>query len=157
MSHSLMQKVLGGDWFCAAAIQKHYAISGGQQSCVTGLMTIDYPASLFPLIWLAHLCGGLALWRGGKVRTRVEKSCGSAGRIALAAGDGARRRQGRLFPVADVLRGGPRITGNRRIRFRFALKTASLRRRFAVYQRRLCLAMAEITTRDSGLVVFGNG
>ena len=82
------------------AIQKHYAISGGQQSCVTGLMTIDYPASLFPLIWLAHLCGGLALWRGGKVDPRG-KVLRLRRRIALAAGDGARRRQGRLFPVAD--------------------------------------------------------
>jgi hypothetical protein len=71
----LMQQVLGADWHkLPRVIQQHYAISEEQSSCLEGTMTIDYPSFMFPLIWLIHLFGGLILWRGVGVQTRVQKT-----------------------------------------------------------------------------------
>jgi hypothetical protein len=74
-----MQQVLGADWDnLPPVIQRHYDISDGQSSDIEGQMHIDYPSWLFPLIWLIHLFGGLVLWRGTAVQTRVHKTaCGS--------------------------------------------------------------------------------
>ncbi|WP_415879393.1 DUF4166 domain-containing protein [Methylomonas sp. TEB] len=75
MSESLMQKVLGDDWQqLPEVIQRHYRISDGQQSRLTGTMEIGYPIYLFPLIWLIHLFGGLLLWRGQAAQAEVDKT-----------------------------------------------------------------------------------
>ncbi len=71
----LMQQVLGADWHkLPRVIQQHYTVSEEQSSCLEGPMTIDYPRVMFPLIWLIHLFGGLILWRGVGVQTRVQKT-----------------------------------------------------------------------------------
>lgn len=71
----LMQQTLGADWHeLPPVIQQHYAISEQQSSCLEGTMTIHYPGFMFPLIWLIHLFGGLVLWRGDAVKTRVQKT-----------------------------------------------------------------------------------
>lgn len=62
MTKILMQRVLGNDWQqLPEAIQRHYRIGEGEESRLAGTMQIDYPAYLFPLIWLIHLFGGLLL------------------------------------------------------------------------------------------------
>jgi hypothetical protein len=72
---SLLQQVLGEDWHeLPRVIQQHYQLEVGQQNSLTGSMTIAYPKYLFPMIWLIHLFGGLALWRGDNVQTRVQKT-----------------------------------------------------------------------------------
>lgn len=75
MSQSLMQKVLGEDWQrLPEVIRKHYQISGDGQSRLEGVMTIDYPHYLYPVVWLIHMFGGLVLWRGATVRAEVDKT-----------------------------------------------------------------------------------
>ncbi len=82
MPLSLMQKVLGPDWqTLPAAIQKHYQITGEQQSLLAGSMTIGYPHAMFPMIWLMHLFGGLALWSGNQVHAQVQKTSAPGGDI----------------------------------------------------------------------------
>ncbi len=72
---TLLQQVLGEDWHkLPPVIQQHYQLEDGQQNSLTGSMTIAYPTYCFPLIWLIHLFGGLALWRGDNVQTRVQKT-----------------------------------------------------------------------------------
>jgi hypothetical protein len=74
----LMQKILGADWQqLPRVIQQHYAIDDNQTSVLEGTMTIHYPSFMFPLIWLIHLFGGLILWRGEAVQTRVQKTAGA--------------------------------------------------------------------------------
>lgn len=75
MPQSLMQKVLGADWpNLPIVLQKHYQISGEQQSCLEGRLTIGYPGYLFPQVWLIHLIGGLVLWRSDNVLALVQKT-----------------------------------------------------------------------------------
>jgi hypothetical protein len=70
-----MERVLGDDWHkLPAVIQRHYHISGGQQSRLQGTMEIAYPGYLYPLVWLIHLFGGLVLWRGPAVQANVDKT-----------------------------------------------------------------------------------
>jgi hypothetical protein len=74
-STMLMQRVLGADCYqLPPVIQRHYAIDEGQSSCLEGTMTITYPRFMYPLIWLIHLFGGLVLWRGVAVHTKVQKT-----------------------------------------------------------------------------------
>ncbi len=71
----LMQKVLGADWHkLPRIIQQHYDITDQQTSCIEGEMVIRYPRLMFPMIWLIHLFGGLILWSGEAVHTRVQKT-----------------------------------------------------------------------------------
>lgn len=82
MSISLMERALGDDWHkLPAVIQKHYQLTGEQQSCLEGTMEIAYPSYLFPLIWLIHLFGGLVLWRGQAVHTQVDKTSSPPGEV----------------------------------------------------------------------------
>lgn len=75
MSLSLMQTVLGEDWHnLPPVIQRHYQITDRQTSCIEGEMHINYPGFMFPMICLIHLLGGLVLWRGEAVHTRVQKT-----------------------------------------------------------------------------------
>lgn len=75
MSLSLMERILGDDWHqLPGVIQRHYQISGGQQSRLLGTMEITYPGYLYPLVWLIHLFGGVILWRGPAVQAEVDKS-----------------------------------------------------------------------------------
>ena len=75
MSLSLMQRVMGDDWQkLPEVIQRHYQITGNQQSHLEGTMEIAYPGYLFPLIWSIHLFGGLVLWPGPAVRAEVDKT-----------------------------------------------------------------------------------
>jgi hypothetical protein len=77
---SLMQQVLADDWHkLPPVIQQHYQLEDGQQNCLEGSMTIAYPKFLFPMIWLIHLFGGLVLWSGDAVQTRVQKKAGADG------------------------------------------------------------------------------
>lgn len=77
MSLSLMQTVLGEDWHSLPpVIQRHYQITDQQTSCIEGEMQIDYPNFMLPMIWLIHLFGGLILWRGEAVNTKVQKTAG---------------------------------------------------------------------------------
>jgi hypothetical protein len=74
----LMQTVLGEDWYTLPrVIQRHYEITDAQTSCIEGEMNINYPSFIFPMIWLIHLFGGLILWKGEAVRTRVQKTAHS--------------------------------------------------------------------------------
>jgi Domain of unknown function (DUF4166) len=75
MTTSLMQQVLGADWSkLPRVIQRHYEITDQQSSYLEGEMVITYPGFMFPMIWLIHLFGGLILWRGDAVQTRVQKT-----------------------------------------------------------------------------------
>lgn len=75
---SLMQQVLGADWHkLPGVIQRHYQLENEQQNVLEGLMAITYPRFMFPLIWLLHLFGGLVLWSGNEVQTRVQKTAGA--------------------------------------------------------------------------------
>lgn len=79
MTIPMMQKVLGEDWdLLPEVIQRHYRISDGQQSCLEGTLTIDYPNAQLPMVWLIHLFGGLLLWRGQAAQVRVEKTVGAS-------------------------------------------------------------------------------
>jgi hypothetical protein len=74
----LMQQVLGADWHkLPRVIQQNYVIDEGQTRVLEGTMAIHYPNFMFPLIWLIHLFGGLILWRGEAVQTRVQKTAGA--------------------------------------------------------------------------------
>jgi hypothetical protein len=71
----LIKDVLGKDWQqLPPVIQRHYALEDNQTCCLEGTMHIDYPYFMFPLIWIIHLFGGLVLWRGEAVATRVLKT-----------------------------------------------------------------------------------
>ncbi|ANE57390.1 DUF4166 domain-containing protein [Methylomonas sp. DH-1] len=82
MTKILMQQVLGNDWQqLPEAIQRHYRLGDGEESRLAGTMQIDYPAYLFPLIWLIHLFGGLLLWRAPAAYAEVDKTADAAGLI----------------------------------------------------------------------------
>lgn len=71
----LMQTILGADWDkLPPVIQHHYDLADQQNSCIEGEMRIHYPSFMLPMIWLIHLFGGLILWRGEAVQTRVQKT-----------------------------------------------------------------------------------
>lgn len=75
---SLLQQALGEDWHkLPGVIQRHYQLYNGQQNVLEGTMAIAYPSFMFPLIWLLHLFGGLVLWSGNEVQTRVQKTAGA--------------------------------------------------------------------------------
>lgn len=75
MSQSLMQNVLKEDWQrLPEVIRKHYLLTGDGQSRLEGVMAIDYPRYLYPIVWLIHMFGGLVLWRGATVRAEVDKT-----------------------------------------------------------------------------------
>lgn len=79
MSPSLMQRVLGDEWHSLpSVIQKHYQVAGDRQTRLQGVMKINYPGYLFPVVWLIHLFGGLVLWRGEEVHAQVDKTVGVA-------------------------------------------------------------------------------
>lgn len=70
----LMAKVLGEDWHhLPSVIQRHYDLKDGEQNCVQGEMTVQYPNWLIPVVWMIHLFGGLVLWRGA-AETKVYKT-----------------------------------------------------------------------------------
>jgi len=71
----LLQKVLGADWDkLPPVIQRHYSTSSNRSTCVIGNMDIGYPSYLLPMISLIHLCGGLVLKRGNRIKSIVEKT-----------------------------------------------------------------------------------
>lgn len=71
----LLHKALGEDWDKLPAIlQKHYSIPNNSSTRLKGNMEIGFPNSLYPLISLIHLCGGLVLKRGKNIETLVEKT-----------------------------------------------------------------------------------
>ena len=72
---NILQKALGGDWDkLPPVLQRHYNVPTGSSTCLKGTMEIGYPAFLWPLINLIHLCGGLVSRRGKHVETLVEKT-----------------------------------------------------------------------------------
>lgn len=103
MSESLMQKVLGPDWHkLPRVIQNHYDVSEHRGSCVEGLMTIDYPDLMMPVVWIIHRFGGLIVRRGNGVHTHVQKNS-SRQSATLAKNDDLQRRQNRYVPFANGL------------------------------------------------------
>ncbi len=73
---SPIQQALGNDWRkLPFVIQAHYQFLQGQQTqnIVTGIMHIDYPAFVKPLLMLVRLMGGLIDLKGDHMNTRVEK------------------------------------------------------------------------------------
>jgi hypothetical protein len=71
----LLQQALGEDWNkLPRVIQRHYSVPSDSNTCIKGHMEIGYPNSLFPLINLIHLCGGLVSRRGKNIETVVKKT-----------------------------------------------------------------------------------
>ena len=75
MDMSLMQKVLGDDWYkLPTVIQQHYQLNHQHsQNKVTGKLTIDFPWFVKPILVLVRLMGGLLHSRGQHLNTCVEK------------------------------------------------------------------------------------
>ncbi|PPD43235.1 MAG: DUF4166 domain-containing protein [Methylobacter sp.] len=80
MTAFLLQQVVGADWQkLPRVIQRHYEVQDGQGSCLQGVMAINYPTLMLPMVGIIHLFGGLIFRRGQAVQTRVEKTASADG------------------------------------------------------------------------------
>jgi Domain of unknown function (DUF4166) len=73
---SLLQKTLGDDWHkLPLVIQTHYRLQSGQQThnIVTGIMRVNYPVFVRPMLFITRLMGGLIDLKGDNMNARVEK------------------------------------------------------------------------------------
>lgn len=72
----LLQRVLGDDWDkLAPVIQRHYQLSDTENisSVVFGIMRIDYPGLIKPVLFLARLMGALIDLKGDAMQVTVKK------------------------------------------------------------------------------------
>ena len=73
---SLLQKTLGDDWHkLPLVIQTHYRLQSRQQTynIVTGIMRVNYPFFVRPMLFITRLMGGLIDLKGGNMNAQVEK------------------------------------------------------------------------------------
>lgn len=73
---SLMQKILGDQWqHLPAVIQRHYQLQPGQLTAnvVTGIMHVNYPKFVRPMLLITRLMGGLIDLKGDNMKAGVEK------------------------------------------------------------------------------------
>ena len=71
----LMQQVLGNDWEkLPTVIQRHYQITTTQKNyTVRGVMTIDYPFWVKPILMITRLMGALVDLKGENNQVQVKK------------------------------------------------------------------------------------
>jgi Domain of unknown function (DUF4166) len=72
----LMQKALGNSWHdLPPVIQRHYQLQADQQTAnvVTGIMHVNYPFFVRPMLFITRLMGGLIDLKGDNMDARVEK------------------------------------------------------------------------------------
>lgn len=73
---SLLQNTLGDDWHkLPLVIQAHYQLQQGQQTrnSVAGIMRVNYPFFVRPMLFITRLMGGLIDLKGDNMNARVEK------------------------------------------------------------------------------------